>query len=37
MDIEGALLDLYAFRAKYAEALRFGLLTDEQVYRRWLV
>ena len=37
MDIELALLDLYAFKAKYAEAVRAGLLTENQVWRRWLV
>ncbi len=36
MDIENALLDLYAFRAKYAEAVRAGLLDERQVYLRWL-
>ena len=37
MDIESALLDLYAFRAKYAEAVKSGLLTEREVYLRWLV
>lgn len=36
MDIESALLDLYAFRAKYAEAVRAGLLTDHQVWERFI-
>lgn len=29
-------LDLFIFRAKYAEALRAGLLTEEQVYWRFI-
>lgn len=37
MNLESALLDLYAFRAKYAEAVRAGLLTEHQVWQRWLV
>lgn len=36
MNLESALLDLYAFRAKYAEAVRHNLLTERQVYLRWL-
>jgi hypothetical protein len=36
MDLETALLDLYAFRARYAEAVKHNLLTEEQVYFRWL-
>jgi len=36
MNLEEMLLDLYAFKAKYAEAVRHGLLTEEQVYFRWL-
>lgn len=36
MDIESAILDLYAHRSKYAEAVKAGLLTEHQVYLRWL-
>jgi len=35
--IDEALLDLVIFRAKYTEVVRAGLLTDDDVYRRWLV
>lgn len=34
--LEAMTLDLYAHRAKYAEAVRNKLLTDDQVYFRWL-
>lgn len=35
--VDEALLDLVIFRAKYAEAVRASLLTDDDVWRRWLV
>lgn len=36
MNLEEAMLDLTIFKAKYAEAVRHGLLSEEQVYFRWL-
>lgn len=35
--LESMTLDLYAFKAKYAEAVRNKLLTASDVWRRWLV
>lgn len=34
--LDEAMLDYTIFKAKYAEAVRAGLLTEEQVYFRWL-
>lgn len=36
MDLESMQIDLFIFRAKYAEAVRAGILTEEQVYWRFI-
>lgn len=35
--LDEAMEDYTLFKAKYAEAVRAGLLTEEQVWQRWLV
>ena len=35
--LDEAMLDLVIFKAKYAEAVRAGLITEHDVWRRWLV
>lgn len=35
--VDEVLFDLVIFRAKYAEVVRVSLLTDDDVWRRWLV
>ncbi len=37
MNLDEAMLDLVIFRSKYEEAVRAGLLTEHDVWRRWLV
>lgn len=37
MNFDEAMLDYTIFKAKYAEAVDTGLLTEHQVWRRWLV
>lgn len=37
MDLESAMLDLVIFKSKYAEAVRNGLVSEHEVWRRWLV
>ena len=35
--LDEAMLDLVIFKSKYAEAVRAGLVTEHEVWQKWLV